>query len=107
MPISTHHTQIVILKNFEKKNTASNILFNWFSNNNMITNAGKCHLPTSTSEEVSVKIDNETIKNSLQEKFFGIGIDSWLTFKPHMENIFKQAGHKLSMLWLELLIKWT
>ena len=31
----------------------------------MVANADKCHLLTSTSEEVSVKIENEIIKNSL------------------------------------------
>ena len=31
----------------------------------MVSNACKCHLLTSTSEEVSIKIENEIIKNSL------------------------------------------
>ena len=35
----------------------------------MIANADKCHLLTSTSEEVRVKIETEIIKISLQEKF--------------------------------------
>ena len=43
----------------------------------MITNADKRHLLTSTSEEVSVKIENEIIKSSLQEK-------SRLTFESHV-----------------------
>ena len=38
----------------------------------MVANAGKCHLLTSTSEEVGVKIENEVIKNPLQEKLLGI-----------------------------------
>ena len=52
------------LQNVEK---ASNTLkwFKWFSNNYIVANADKCHLLTSTSEEVSVKIENEIIKNSL------------------------------------------
>ena len=32
----------------------------------MVANADKCHLLTSTSEEVSVNIENELLKNSLQ-----------------------------------------
>ena len=38
----------------------------------MVANADKRYLLTSTSEEVGVKIKNEVIKNSLQEKLLGI-----------------------------------
>ena len=64
----------------------------------MVTNAGKCHLLTSTSEEVSVKIENEIIKNSLQEKLLGIVVDNRLTFEPHVKNLCKKAGQKLHAL---------
>ena len=70
---------------------ASNILFKWFSENYIIADADKCHLLTSTSEEVSVKIKNEIIKNYLQEKLLGIVIDNSLTFEPHVENIRKKS----------------
>ena len=62
-----------------------------FSNNYIITNADKCHLLTSASEEVSVKIENEIIKSSLQEK-------SRLTFESHVENLCKKARKKLHAL---------
>ena len=42
---------------------ASNVLLRWFSNSYMVANADRCHLLKSTSEEVSVKIENEIIKN--------------------------------------------
>ena len=64
----------------------------------MVTNDGKCHLLTSTSEEVSVKIENEIIKNSLQEKLLGIVVDNRLTFEPHVKNLCKKAGQKLHAL---------
>ena len=64
----------------------------------MVANADKCHLLTSTSEEVGVKIKNEIIKNSLQEKLFGIVIDNRLTFKPHVKNFSKKARQKLHAL---------
>ena len=54
----------------------------------MVANANKCHLLTSTSE-VSVKIENEIIKNSLQEKLLGIVIDR-LTFEPHVKIFVKK-----------------
>ena len=64
----------------------------------MVANTDKCHLLTSTSEEVSVKIENQIIKISLQEKILGIVIDNRLTFKPHVKNLCKKAGQKLHAL---------
>ena len=58
-------TGVCLEKTLQKVEKASNTLFKWFSNNYMVANADKCHLLTSTSEEVSVKIENEIIKNSL------------------------------------------
>ena len=58
----------------------------------MFANADKCHLLT---EEVSVKIEKEIIKNSSQEKFLGIVIDNRLTFKHHVENLSKKAEQKI------------
>ena len=78
-------------KTLKKVEEASNALLKWFSNNYMVANADKCHLITSTSEEMSVKIENEIIKNSLQEKLLGIEIDHRLTFEPHVENFCKKA----------------
>ena len=74
MLIITHHTQreSVLKKTLQKVEKASNTLFKWFSSNYMVANADKCHLLISTSEEVSVKIENKIIKNSLQEKLLGI-----------------------------------
>ena len=47
----------------------------------MVANTGKCNLLRCTSAEVSVKIENLIIKNSLQEKLLGIVIDNRLTFR--------------------------
>ena len=79
--MTTNHTQRepVLEKTLQKVEKASNTLFKWFSNNYMIANADKCHLLTSTSEKVSVKIENEIIKNSLQEKLLGTVIYNRLT----------------------------
>ena len=41
----------------------------------MVKNVDKCYLLKSTSEELGVKIENEIMKNSLQEKALGIMID--------------------------------
>ena len=47
---------------------------------------------------MSVKIENEIIKNFLQEQLLRIVIDNRLTFKPHVENLCKKAGQKLHAL---------
>ena len=50
-------------KTLEKVEEASNMLFKLLPNNYMVANRNKCHSPKSISEEVSVKIENKTIKN--------------------------------------------
>ena len=59
----------------------------------MQTNA---NLLTSTSKKVSVKIENEIIKNSLQEKVLEIVIENKL--ESHVENLCKKAGQILHAL---------
>ena len=58
----------------------------------MVPNVDKCHLLTSTSEEVDIKRENEIIKNSLQKKLLGMVIDNRLTFKPQVEIFVKKQG---------------
>ena len=99
MLMTTHHTQReIVLKTLQKVGKASNTLFKWFSNNYMAANADKCHVLTSTSEEVSVKVENKIIKNFLQEKILGTEIDNSLTFEPHVEKIFVKKHERNSML---------
>ena len=85
-------------KTLQKVEKVSNTLFKCFSNNYTVANADKCNLLTSTSEGVGVKIENEIIKNSLQEKLLGIVIDNRLTLEPHVGNLCKKAGQKLHAL---------
>ena len=39
-------------------------LFYWFANNQMKANPDKCHLLTSSSDKVSICVDNHNIKSS-------------------------------------------
>ena len=64
----------------------------------MVANTVKCHLLTSTLEEVGVKIENEIIKNSLPEKLLRIVTDNRQTFEPHVENLCKKKQNRNSML---------
>ena len=43
---------------------ASDELFYWFANNQLKANADKCHLLTSSSDKVSISVDNYNIKSS-------------------------------------------
>ena len=92
--MAAHHTQrkSVLKKALQKVEKASNTPFKWLSNNYMVANADKCHLLISTSEEVSVKIENQVIKNSLQEKLLKILTENRLTFEPHVENLSKKVS---------------
>ena len=64
----------------------------------MVASASKYHLLISTLEEMSVKTENEIIKNSLQENLLRIAIDNRLIFEPHVKNLCKKAGKKLHAL---------
>ena len=52
----------------QKLKEAGKVLFEWFSNNFLRTNADKCHLILSTNEPFSINMDNEVIKNRTNKK---------------------------------------
>ena len=59
---------------------ASDELFYWFADNQMKANPDKCHLLTSSSDKVSICVDNYNIKSSKCEKLLGTKIDNKLNF---------------------------
>ena len=77
---------------------ASDELFYWFRDNQMKANPDKCHLLTSSSDKVSICVDNYNIKSSKCEKHLGIKIDNKLNFNTHVDEICKKAGQKLNTL---------
>ena len=58
-----------VIKSLEKN---INKLFDWFSDNGLKANPDKCHLLINTDKNVAIKIKNETITNSCNEKLLGI-----------------------------------
>ena len=74
----------------EKLEDVGKVLFEWFSNNSLKTNADKCHLILSTDEPFSSDIDNEVIKNSNNKKLLGINLNNRLGFETHFANICNQ-----------------
>ena len=55
----------------------------------MKANLDKCHLLPSSTDEVSICVDNYNIKNSKCEKLLGIKIDNKLNFNAHVDEHYK------------------
>ena len=73
-------------------------IFQWFKDNEMKANADKCHVLLSTSNELTIKINEIQIKNSQSEKLLGINIGNDLKFEDHINNICGKASAKISAL---------
>ena len=65
---------------------ASVSLFRWFENTLLKGNANKCHFLVSTSQDVSLNVNNFKIKNSDCDKFSGVKFDSKLRFDQHFKD---------------------
>ena len=81
---------ILKLKNLSK------ILFQWFMDNQMKADPGKCHFICSTNDRVNLIVENQIIANSTSEKLPGVSFDYKLTFNAHIDDICKKAGLKLN-----------
>ena len=77
---------------------ASDKLFDWFADSQIKPNPDRCHLFTSSSEEVSICIDTYNIKISKCERLLGIKIDKKTNFNIHFDEMCKKAGEKLNVL---------
>ena len=73
-------------------------LFNWFSQNAMKANPGKCHLLLSTIQNKCTNTNNNAILSSSSEKLLRITIDTNLKFDIHVNNLCKKVSRKLSAL---------
>ena len=68
----------------------------------MLLNAGKCHFllsaPKSVEEHIFVKVGEQVIWESEQEKLLGLIVDKKLKFQEHIKRMIKTASSKLSAL---------
>ena len=80
----------------QKLENASKTLFQWFSDNQMKANSGKCHFLCSSSSEVRLTIENKKMQNRKCKKLLGIKLDSKLNFSSRMHDICQKAGQKLN-----------
>ena len=60
-------------------------MFNWFSTNNLVANAGKCHILTSS--KTPVDISNTEILNEERVKLLRVNLEGRLNFDFY-ENTF-------------------
>ena len=64
----------------------------------MKANADKCHLLVTRDTDVTAKIGELDVKNSMEEKLLGLKIDSKLSFENHVSTLCKKASQKLHAL---------
>ena len=77
------------------------IVENWFFENYMILNPGKCYfmcIGKNVSDSELLNINGLNFKNCKEVEVLGITIDRNLNFKGHIKNICRKAGQKLSAL---------
>ena len=70
------------------------ILSNWFYDNYMVLNPGKCHFmlfSVKKNEQFDLMCNGITLKHSSTEKLLGVTIDK-LSFNEHIINICKTAN---------------
>ena len=77
---------------------ASVSLFRWFENNLLKGNADKCHFLVSTSQEVSLNVNNFKIKNSDYEKRLGVKFDSKLRFDQLITDLCRRPSRTIHTL---------
>ena len=77
------------------------IVENWFFENYMILNLGKCYfmcIGKNVSNSELLNFNDLNLKNCKEVEVLGITIDRNLNFKGHIKNICRKAGQKLSAL---------
>ena len=79
--------------------TTTEKMFEWFSLNNLKTNASKYHLFLSPYQPVPVNIKGSIIGSSNCEKLLVIYIDSNFSFEYHINRISRKANQKLHALF--------
>ena len=65
----------------------SSSLFQYFTDNRLKENAGRCHLLLSSGQHMHVNIVTLQIKNSSCHRLFGVDMDCQLSFGNHINPI--------------------
>ena len=72
----------------------------WFYENCMLLNAGKCHFVClgNNTENETFSFRNIPMENSKQQKNLGVTIDNKLNFKSRINELCKKSSQKISAL---------
>lgn len=74
----------------------------WFEANYMILNPDKCHFlisgPKTLVEQMYIKVGEQVIWESQEEKLLGVTIDKQFKFNSHLRSTCKKAGAKVTAL---------
>ena len=73
-------------------------VFDWFKNNHMKVNPGKCHVILSSNTQKEIRFGNTLIASSLSEKLPRITSNSELKFEEHINKICNIVNKKLNAL---------
>ena len=84
-----------VIKSLEKN---IDKLSDWFSDNFFKANPDKCHLLINTDENVALKIKNEFITNSSNQKLLGILFNNKFDFTEHATSLCRKASQELNVL---------
>ena len=77
------------------------IVDDWFFENHMILNPGKCYfmcIGKNVSDSELLNLNDLNLKNCQEAEILGITLDRNLNFKGHIKNVCRKAGQKLSAL---------
>ena len=84
-----------VIKPFEKN---IDKLFDRFSDYFLKVNPDKCHLLLNIDENIALKIKNETITNSSNQKLLGILFNNKFDIDEHVTSLCRKASQKLNPL---------
>ena len=89
---------LIFLLSFLNYRISQQKFVNWFGNNHMKANPGKCHLLLSTKSPEVVSINGLQIPSSTAETLPGITIDSELNVENHLCAICNNVSRKINAL---------
>ena len=72
--------------------------FNWFSNNYLKSNSGKCHLFVNRNEDIRISVRNERIGSSSNQKLLGVRFNSNFRSDDHVASLCEKVSQKRNVL---------
>ena len=87
-------------KNKDNLRSSFDTVHQWFYENYMVLNAGKCHFMClgNNTENETFLFHNILMENSKEQKILGVIIDNKLNFKSHISELCRQTSQKVAAL---------